>query len=79
LRSGGPLIALEALNNVRKHAGASEVHVLAESREGGVFVRVRDDGGGFTQTGEDDWTPGHLGLLTMRERAELSGGGCGSR
>jgi|SRR3990170_2683537 len=67
-------IALEALTNVGKHAGASGVDVLVESREGGVFIRVRDDGAGFSPAESGDGLPGHLGLLTMRERAELSGG-----
>ncbi len=68
-------IAQEALANVRKHAGAARVEVLLDSREGGLFVRIRDDGAGFA-TG-DETAPGrHFGLAAMRERAELAGGWC---
>jgi signal transduction histidine kinase len=65
----------EALANARKHANASHVEVLLESREEGLFARVTDDGEGFdvdqaTQQAE----PGHLGITAMRERAKLAGG-----
>ena len=46
--------------------------VTLENRDGGVLLRVRDDGEGFVRTG--DSAPGHLGLTTMRERAEMAGG-----
>jgi signal transduction histidine kinase len=68
-------VALEALTNVRKHAGASRVDVLLERRGVGVAVRVRDDGDGFELPAPDaPAEPGHIGLLTMRERAEAAGG-----
>jgi signal transduction histidine kinase len=68
-------LAQEALMNVRKHSGAGRVEVRVEERGEGVALRVRDDGAGFSperQTGR----PGHLGLLAMRERAEVFGGWC---
>jgi signal transduction histidine kinase len=67
-------LAQEALTNVRRHAQASFVEVVLERRGGGFFVRIRDNGAGFTpdQRGE----PGHLGLVAMRERAEVFGGWC---
>jgi PAS domain S-box-containing protein len=66
-------IAQEAFANVRKHADAHRVHVLAEHRDRGVLIRIQDDGNGFDpeRTGVQ---PGHLGMLAMRERAELAGG-----
>jgi PAS domain S-box-containing protein len=67
-------VAQEALVNVRKHAQATSVEVLLESRDGGLRVRIRDDGVGFTPTEERDAPPGHLGLPSMRERVELAGG-----
>jgi signal transduction histidine kinase len=68
-------VALEALTNVRKHADASLVEVLLERRGAGVAVRVRDDGHGFDLPSPDAPSePGHIGLLTMRERAEAAGG-----
>jgi signal transduction histidine kinase len=69
-------IAQEALTNVRKHAQARRVEILLDSREGGVFVRVRDDGRGFAAPVEPDPGPGHLGLSAMRERAEMADGWC---
>jgi signal transduction histidine kinase len=67
-------IALEALVNVRKHAVASRVDVSLEERDGGYFVRIRDDGRGFSPDGPSVPLSGHLGLTAMRERAELAGG-----
>ena len=66
-------IAQEALANVRKHADADRVHVLAEQQDRGYLVRVQDDGDGFDLS-RGTTVPGHLGLLAMRERAELAGG-----
>jgi PAS domain S-box-containing protein len=66
-------IAQEALTNVRKHAEAKSAEIRLEDREGGYFVRITDDGVGFAVNGSSP-APGHLGLATMRERAELSGG-----
>jgi PAS domain S-box-containing protein len=67
-------IAQEALTNVRKHAGPTSVEVLLESRGEDLCMRIRDRGGGFDLADIDDRRPGHLGLSTMRERAELAGG-----
>jgi signal transduction histidine kinase len=71
-------VALEALTNARKHAGASEVEVLLERRGVGVAVRVRDDGRGFEPPAPDaPAEAGHIGILSMRERAEAAGGRLG--
>ena len=68
-------VALEALTNVRKHAKASMVEVLLERRGVGVTLRVRDDGAGFYLPEPDaPAEPGHIGLVSMRERAEAAGG-----
>ena len=68
-------VALEALTNVRKHADASRVEVLLERRGAGVVLRVRDDGSGFELPEADaPAEPGHIGLVSMRERAEAAGG-----
>jgi signal transduction histidine kinase len=69
-------IAQEALANVRKHAGATRVRVGLHAVDGGVLLVVRDDGSGVPGgTGAASGpVPGHLGLQTMRERAELAGG-----
>jgi signal transduction histidine kinase len=68
-------VVLEALTNVRKHARASVVEVMLERRGVGVAVRVRDDGGGFDLPAPDaPAEPGHIGVVSMRERAEAAGG-----
>lgn len=67
-------IAQEALANVRKHARASRVDVRLEQRDGGFITRIEDDGRGFDDPAVKKGRPGHRGLATMRERAELAGG-----
>jgi signal transduction histidine kinase len=69
-------IAQEALANVRKHANASRVHVRLEQENGGYVVRIEDDGDGFDPPEMLRSAPGHLGLSSMRERAEMAGGWC---
>jgi signal transduction histidine kinase len=66
-------VTKEALMNVRKHAMASTVEIRLEERDGGVLVRVQDDGIGIP-AGVNGSAPGHLGMAAMRERAELAGG-----
>ncbi len=66
-------VAFEAISNIRKHAEATVINVMLEESDGGVLVRVQDDGKGFEE-GALEPEPGHLGLIGMRERAELAGG-----
>jgi signal transduction histidine kinase len=69
-------IAQEALTNVRKHSRAQLVTVTLDGHASGVRLRIEDDGVGIS-TADGDGSPiGHLGLVTMRERAELAGGWC---
>jgi signal transduction histidine kinase len=64
-------IAREAITNAMRHSGASRVAITFEERDAGLFVQVEDDGVGF----DPDTVPtGHLGLASIRERAELAGG-----
>lgn len=67
-------IAQEAVRNVRHHAQAAYVTVRVAEHEGGVRVQVVDDGVGFSPDGGE--TPGHMGLISMRQRAEIAGGWC---
>ncbi len=67
-------IAQEALVNVRKHGNATRVDVELEERDGGLVVRIVDDGRGFALAEALGTGPGHLGLSSMKERAELAGG-----
>ena len=65
----------EALSNVEKHSNATRVSVRAEVVNDGISVVVSDDGIGFVVV-ESLYLPGHLGLVAMRERAQLAGGWC---
>ena len=67
-------IAQEAVANAAKHAKASRVRVEAVSAGDGVTLRVHDDGQGFVPDLDAAPAPGHLGLSTIVERAELAGG-----
>jgi len=69
-------ITQEALTNVRKHARASRVCVELREKAGGFLVRVTDDGTGFDGGLRSDSPRGHLGLTSMRQRAQLAGGTC---
>ena len=69
-------LAQEALVNVRKHAGASRTWVSVSTLGTGVSLRVSDDGSGFDPKVLAHPEPGHLGLATMIERAEVAGGWC---
>jgi signal transduction histidine kinase len=65
-------ITQEALTNVTKHAQARRVEVTLTREQREVTLRVADDGRGF-----DPQVPRsgpHLGLWSMRERAEQLGG-----
>jgi len=65
----------EALTNIEKHSHAARIRVAAAALNGGVVVEVADDGTGFV-VAESMYVPGHLGLLAMKERAQLAGGWC---
>ncbi len=64
-------VAQEALNNVVKHAKARKVHLRLHPENGMVRLEIRDDGVGFDTQRE---YPGHLGLVSMRERIVRLGG-----
>jgi two-component system NarL family sensor kinase len=66
-------IAQEALQNALRHADASRVVLRLEAPPGRVRLTVQDDGRGFDASGEN--AAGHFGLVGMRERARLLGGG----
>ena len=66
-------IAQEALANIRKHARARRVECAVSAVEDGILTRIADDGVGFDGS-HNGSVPGHLGLIAMRERAEMAGG-----
>jgi signal transduction histidine kinase len=65
-------IAIEALNNALKHAGATSVVVRIGADGDGVALEVRDDGCGFDAETLDERRG--MGLQSMRERAAQLGG-----
>lgn len=64
-------VVQECVNNILKHAGASEVILLTEASGAFYTIRVKDDGRGFTPS---DINGDGLGLAGMRERMRLFGG-----
>jgi two-component system, NarL family, sensor histidine kinase UhpB len=69
-------IVQEAVNNIVRHADASSVTIVLQLNGDGVQLRVEDDGRGFDPGGvsRDAVELQKLGLLGIRERAELLGG-----
>jgi PAS domain S-box-containing protein len=65
-------VAQEALNNILKHAHASRVDVMLETRDGRVVLIVEDDGLGFDLDALRA-NAGGIGLAGMRERAASVG------
>jgi signal transduction histidine kinase len=68
-------IVQEAVVNAGRHSQAHTVGISLRSVDSEVELRVTDDGHGFTH--EERLTveqPGHVGLASIRERAELLGG-----
>nr|BFD85623.1 hypothetical protein StreXyl84_50240 [Streptomyces sp. Xyl84] len=66
-------VAQEALHNALRHSGAGHVDVTLDRRGKGAVLRVADDGRGFDprtvrRAGR------HLGLVSMRDRADGAGG-----
>lgn len=69
-------ISQEALNNIAKHSKANLVKFLLQRTDNAIELVIEDDGVGFDPEealARDDLSRG-LGLTSMKERAELSGG-----
>lgn len=68
-------ITQEALNNISKHALASNVSISLEGNGATVRLSITDDGKGFLLQGSRiNPTGSGWGLTIMKERAELIGG-----
>jgi signal transduction histidine kinase len=78
LRIEGPAVTAiyrivqEALTNVSRHANATRVELRLRQRREELLLEIRDDGRGIT--GEEVRDPFSLGLIGIRERADLAGG-----
>ena len=69
-------IVQEAVNNIVKHAGATEMTVDLRETGDALHVRVRDDGAGFDVAAARQRAAraASLGMLGMEERASLGSG-----
>ena len=64
-------IAQEAMHNTAKHARASTIILRLDRTGDALIMEILDDGIGFDSTRS---FPGHLGLVSMQERAAPFGG-----
>ncbi len=73
-------VSQEALNNIAKHSKADLVRFSLEKLGDRIELRIQDNGKGFdlgkilSQDKDKDKDKRGLGLNSMRERAEISGG-----
>jgi len=67
------IVVQEAVNNARKHSNPDNVWLTLRPEEGSLLVTVEDDGCGFDKdaAGKNSNREGHLGLVSMQERADL--------
>jgi len=68
-------IAQEALNNIRKHSSATQARLRLCFHDDTTSMEIFDNGQGFNpeEVIDNQFRPGHIGLLSMMERAELIG------
>lgn len=68
-------VVQEGLNNIGKHASANHVRVALQAEEAGLSLEISDDGQGFDleSVARRDGRHG-IGLTSMRERVEYTGG-----
>lgn len=68
-------IVQEALNNIEKHAKATEARISLLEEDKRLRLEIADNGHSFTpEQAATAQKNGSLGLLSMRERAEMLGG-----
>jgi two-component system sensor histidine kinase DegS len=69
-------IVQESMNNVRKHSHATELSIRLRFEPNEVWAEIRDNGHGFSvdKILGDETMLGHMGLITMKDRAETLGG-----
>lgn len=66
-------VIMEALTNVRKHAGANKITITLLVVEDELIITVIDDGQGFEQAASCDFSESY-GLKTMQERMQMING-----
>ena len=71
-RHGVFLAAREALNNIVKHSGATEVQLRITLVDAVLEIQLEDNGCGF----EPDYATGGNGLGNLKQRMQEAGGDC---
>lgn len=66
----------EALNNIVKYAGASEVRISLEPAPNSFSLKIQDDGSGLDSAISTDRTHAGNGMANMEERMKEIGGIC---
>lgn len=67
-------IVQESLNNILKHAAATEVMVVMRKSRSSVQLEIRDNGKGFEVSSAGSEGRGGFGLIGISERVRLLGG-----
>jgi signal transduction histidine kinase len=69
-------ILQEELANIRKHSNAESISIKSQTSQGDLILTVEDDGIGFDpeMLAAEQESGEHLGIMAIRERAELLGG-----
>lgn len=68
-------VVQEALNNIGKHANPCNIRVALLAEEAGLSLEISDDGAGFdSESVPEPETRRGIGLSSMRERVECTGG-----
>jgi two-component system NarL family sensor kinase len=67
-------VAQEALTNIERHAGAGRIGIRLAGEDGGVTLRIEDDGAGFDAEGIEQHPKRGIGLRNMMERMDAIGG-----
>jgi signal transduction histidine kinase len=69
-------VAQESINNIVRHSQAKNANITLAQRDQGIYLRIEDDGQGFSTASEplDATEKQHWGLIGIRERLSLVGG-----
>ena len=67
-------IVQEAVNNAIRHGDAGRIDIVVAVDCGELALTIQDDGAGFDTDALSAEDESGLGLISMRERAELLGG-----
>ncbi len=67
-------VAQEALNNIERHAKATQISINLASRRTGAVMTISDNGIGFTSNKKHKKNTKGLGIRNMQERMEHFGG-----